>query len=224
MHLPAHPLWFWLLIVSPFIVWATLWAIAQFGQVSLKPLAPWLTAGLILSVPVFVGLDATDSHKALRLVAEAVFYTCLVGVTWIQRWSVFETLRGPAHKWYLPWSAARFSIPKDAYIVVRDMDSIAQWYVDKLGLRRAVGTSSPESGAATYRFKEDGKSIILITKVSYRTEKPLMLFTKKIGKMKGILSARGVNVGTIEQDRQGTRYFEIHDPEGNAIEVVEEPG
>jgi len=223
MHLPAHPLWFWLVIVSPFIVWTALWAIAQFGRVSLKPLTPWLTAGIILSFPVFIALDASDSHKASRLIAEAVFYTCFIGVTWIQRWSMFETLRGPSGKWYIPWSSARFSIPQNAHIVIRDMDSVAPWYVDKLGLRKAAETSSAESGVATYKFKEDGKSIMLTTKMSYRTDRPLILFTKKIGRMKGILSERGINVGAIEQDRQGTRYFEIHDPEGNAIEVVEEP-
>jgi hypothetical protein len=48
------------------------------------------------------------------------------------------------------------------------------------------------------------------------------LFSKKIGKMKNVLGARGVDVGTIKQDRQGIRYFQIHDPEGNVIEVVEE--
>jgi hypothetical protein len=37
------------------------------------------------------------------------------------------------------------------------------------------------------------------------------------------MPTRGVNVGAIEKDRQGTQYFEIHDPEGNSIEVVEEP-
>jgi hypothetical protein len=34
---------------------------------------------------------------------------------------------------------------------------------------------------------------------------------------------RGVNVGPIETDRQGTRYFAMQDLEGNAIEVSEEP-
>jgi predicted enzyme related to lactoylglutathione lyase len=36
------------------------------------------------------------------------------------------------------------------------------------------------------------------------------------------MAARGVNVGIIERDRQGIRYFQIHDPEGNEIEVVED--
>lgn len=41
--------------------------------------------------------------------------------------------------------------------------------------------------------------------------------------MKEVLAERGVDSGPIERDRQGARYFEIHDPEGNLIEVVEEP-
>lgn len=136
---------------------------------------------------------------------------------------MFETLRGPTHKWYLPGRSVKFSIPQNARIVVRDMDSVAPWYIDKLGLRKSGEAFSAESGAAIYKFKEDGKSIILTTKMSDITGRPLILFTKKIGRMQGSLSDRGVNVGPIERDRQVTQYFEIHDPEGNAIEVVEEP-
>jgi hypothetical protein len=65
---------------------------------------------------------------------------------------MFETLRGPTHKWYIPWSSARFSIPQNTHIVVRDMDSVAPWYVDKLGLRKAVETSSAESSAVTFKL------------------------------------------------------------------------
>ena len=50
-----------------------------------------------------------------------------------------------------------------------------------------------------------------------------MLFTKKIGRIRDVLVARGVEVGPIAQDRQGIHYFQIRDPEGNLIEVIEEP-
>jgi hypothetical protein len=30
-------------------------------------------------------------------------------------------------------------------------------------------------------------------------------------------------VGALEEDRQGTRYFEMRDLEGNVVEVAEEP-
>jgi hypothetical protein len=48
------------------------------------------------------------------------------------------------------------------------------------------------------------------------------LFSKRIDRIKDVLAAHGIEVGTIEHDRQGIRYFQIHDPEGNVIEVVEE--
>lgn len=160
------------------------------------------------------------------LVVEAMLYTSLIGLLWmgIQKRTLFvNTLRGPGTRWYLPWRAAWFSMPEDAHILVRDIDSVTPWYVDKLGFCKAGHIRSRGYEVANYKFKEGGKSVILTTRMTYGTGKTLMLFTKRIGRMKEVLSARGINVGPIQQDRQGTRYFEIHDPEGNAIEVVEEP-
>lgn len=222
MYLPSHPFWFWLILVSPVLIWTALWAIARYVRVSLKPIKPWLTAGTLLSFPAFI-LLVSDGHKTLRLAVEAVFYTCMIGSAGIGWHYSFEILRGPRAKWYMPWSSARFSIPQNARIFVRSIASVAPWYVDKLGLRKSAESPWAESDAATYRFKEDGKSITLTTKTNYGIEKTLILFTKRIGRMKHVLSARGIDVGPLQQDRQGTRYFEIYDPEGNAIEVVEEP-
>ena len=222
MHIPEHPLWFWLIAFSPFLILAALWAIARFGGVSLKPCIPWLTAGMILSFPVFVVLGASEGNKAWRAGFGAVFYSCLVGVNMIRSRYRSETLRGPGN-WYAPWSSARFSIPQNARILVRNIDFVEPWYLEKLGLRKAVESPSQDADAAAYRFKEDGRSITLTTKeTSFGAEKPVILFSKRIGRMQELLSARGIVVGPIERDRQGTRYFEIHDPEGNAIEVVEE--
>jgi hypothetical protein len=50
-----------------------------------------------------------------------------------------------------------------------------------------------------------------------------MLYTGAIKKAREWLSSRGVTVGAIEKDRQGTQYFEVRDLEGNVIEVAEEP-
>ena len=50
-----------------------------------------------------------------------------------------------------------------------------------------------------------------------------MLFTTNIKKAKDFLNSRGAGLGEIEQDAQGTHYFEIRDPEENVIEVSEEP-
>jgi hypothetical protein len=50
-----------------------------------------------------------------------------------------------------------------------------------------------------------------------------MLYASNIKKAREVLGSRRVNVGEIQQDRQGTHYFEMRDLEGNVIEVSEEP-
>ena len=50
-----------------------------------------------------------------------------------------------------------------------------------------------------------------------------MLYTSKADKARGALSSRGVIVGEIKGDRQGTHFFEMRDLEDNGIEVSEEP-
>ncbi len=225
MHLPPHPVWFWLILLSPFLVWLTLWIVAQNPKVSLKPLRPWLVAGCILFVIPYIFLDVspTGGNKAARLVVQAAFYTCLCVQAWLQRLYMFETLRSPDAKWYSRWKSAEFSVPAPSLrILVRDIDSVSPWYVEKLGLRKLAAAPPAEPSAAIFRFKADGNSVILTTRSGFQTGKTPILFAKKIGRMRDVMSARGVDVGAIEQDRQGIHYFQIHDPEGNAIEVVEE--
>jgi hypothetical protein len=58
MHLPPHPVWFWLILLSPFLTWFILWIVAQNPNVSLKPLRTWLVVAYLLLVAPF--LDAGD--------------------------------------------------------------------------------------------------------------------------------------------------------------------
>jgi catechol 2,3-dioxygenase-like lactoylglutathione lyase family enzyme len=190
-------------------------------NVSIKPLTPWLKIGYFLSVIPYVFVGALDDHKAWRLVAESCFYTFWMAFIWMQRHSMFESLRPPGAEWYLPWKGARFSIPASTRILVRNLDQVTPWYTEKLGLRKIAGNPLSESDT-TFRFKEDGHSIVLTTRGGFGTGTTPILFTRKIGKMRNVMMARGVDVGTIELDRQGIRYFDIRDPEGNEIEIVEE--
>jgi predicted enzyme related to lactoylglutathione lyase len=223
VHFPAHPLWFWLLLVAPFLVWLALWVAGNAFDLSLKPLTPWLWAGYCLFAIPYLFLDpVNDGHKGLRFIAGTGLWGCFLMATWIKRHYYFETLRAPGVKWYFPWKAAEFSIPTSMRILVRNIDSVSPWYIEKLGLRKAAVTPSGESGLATFRFKEDGNSVTLTTRSGFGTGATPILFTKKIGRVRSVLVARGVEVGTVEQDRQGVHYFEIHDPEGNVLEVVEE--
>jgi hypothetical protein len=50
-----------------------------------------------------------------------------------------------------------------------------------------------------------------------------MLYASNIRKAREVLGSWGVNVGEMQEDRQGTHYFEMRDVEGNVIEVSEEP-
>lgn len=225
MHLPPHPVWFWLILVSPFLIWLTLWIVARNPKVSLKALRPWLVAGYIVFLIPYLFLDVipTGGNKVMRLALQAAFYTCLCVSLWIQRRNMFETLRSPNARWYSRWRSAEFSVPAPSLrILVRDIDSVSPWYVEKLGLRKLAEAPKQEPSAAIFRFKADGHSVILTTRSGFQTGNTPILFTKKIGRIRDVLAARGVATGTIEQDRQGTHYFQIHDPEGNAIEVVEE--
>jgi predicted enzyme related to lactoylglutathione lyase len=134
---------------------------------------------------------------------------------------MFERLRSPNAKWYSLGNSAEFSIPTTMRILVQDIDSVSPWYVEKLGLRKS-NEEPPKPGSATFNFKADGHSVILTTRDGFQTVKIPILFAKKIGKVRDVLAARGAEVGNVVHDRQGIHYFEIHDPEGNVIEVVEE--
>jgi predicted enzyme related to lactoylglutathione lyase len=194
-------------------------------EVSVKPLAPWLWAGyfVFFATYLFCGFGIMGRRRTFCRISGVVAWGCYSIAFWIKRRYTFETLRGQGAKGYLPRSGAEFSIPVITRIWVQDVNSVLPWYIEKFGLRKLAENAGGEVGVATLRFKEDGSSIILTKRGDFRTGKTPIFFTKKIGKMRDVMAARGVNVGMVEYDRQGTRYFQIRDPEGNEIEVVEEP-
>jgi predicted enzyme related to lactoylglutathione lyase len=222
VHLPTHPVWFWLVDLAPVLLLLVLWVVANTTKVPLKPLVRWLWAGYFLLSGSFLLIEAMDGHKTLRLVIGAASWTCWALALWIAGRSRLETLRAPGASWYFPGNAVTFSVPAGARILVRNIDSVSPWYIEKLGMYKSTENNFGDSGGAAFRFKEDGNPVVLTTRGGFGTGKTPMLFTKKIGKMRDVLAARGIDAGTIERDRQGTRYFEIRDPEGNEIEVVEE--
>jgi hypothetical protein len=50
-----------------------------------------------------------------------------------------------------------------------------------------------------------------------------MLYNSRLEKARKYLTLQGVNIGEIQRDGQGTRFFEMHDLDGNLIEISEEP-
>jgi len=191
VHLPPHPVWFWLILGTPLLIWVALWAAARNPRVSLKPLMPWVTAGFfVFGIPYFLfDVIQADGHKALRLVSGAGFWTCFLISPWIRSRYLFERLPSPNAKWYSRSASAEFSIPSPSMrILVRDIDSVSPWYVEKLGLRRLAEAPPGDPNAAFFRFKADGHSVILTTRTGFQTGKTPILFTKKIGRIKKVLT------------------------------------
>jgi len=223
VHLPPHPLWFWLILAVPLVSFLALWLVSRNPNVSLKPLKPWLWAGCLLLFVPYLLLDIVPSgtNRALRLVVGTVLWSCWGMAFWIQRHYMFETMRSPNATWFSR-RRAEFTVPsRSLRILVRNIDSVSPWYIEKLGLRKLAQAPPAEPSAAILRFKADGNSIILTTRSGFQTARTPILFTRKIDKMREVMSSRGVDPGPVERDRQGIRFFQIQDPEGNAIEIVE---
>jgi predicted enzyme related to lactoylglutathione lyase len=222
VHLPPHPVWFWLILLAPLLIPLLLWVAVNTLDISIKPLTPWVKIGYIALFIPFILVGLLEDHKTLRVIVQSCFYVSSMAFAWLQRHYMFETLRAPGSKWYFPWKVAGFSVPDETRILVRNIDAVSPWYIEKLGLRKLTENDYGESDVATFRFKQDGNSFVLTTRGGFQTGKTPILFTKRIGKMRDIMMARGVNVGDVKRDRQGIQYFEIRDPEGNEIEVVQE--
>jgi catechol 2,3-dioxygenase-like lactoylglutathione lyase family enzyme len=109
------------------------------------------------------------------------------------------------------------------YIGVQNLAAATAWYKEKLGLHEITIELDDGEDCKVLGFANDELASVLLT-AGEPTDGPTpVLFTSNIKKAKDFLSSRGVNTGEIQQDRAGTRYFEMHDLEGNMIEVSEEP-
>jgi hypothetical protein len=110
------------------------------------------------------------------------------------------------------------------YVGVHDIAAASAWYIEKLGLKRADVELDDGEGCVGLIFPKELPAAIVLGPSSATTDRTTRtLYTGAIEKARECLSSRGVNVGAIEKDRQGTQYFEMRDLEGNVIEVSEEP-
>lgn len=113
------------------------------------------------------------------------------------------------------------------YIGVRDVPAAAAWYIEKLGLRKMPIEMDDCEGCVTLGFGKEEYAVTLgpiVAADSQQTDELThSLFTTKVSKAREWLLSRGVQVGELQQDRQGTHYFEMRDLENNVIEITEEP-
>jgi hypothetical protein len=201
----------------PFLFWVLLYHLATYRNVSLKPLRGWLAVTSIALLAGSMIYDVSD-HRRLSNFLRLGFWSAWCILLWISRRAMFATVSNGGST----WRRASFMVPRSVHIPVENLGNVSPWYTEKLGLRRMTSVPAyEESGAVGYKFNEDGIPIILTSRDKLRTQRTPIFYAKKIEKTRDILRSRGIEVGSILRDRQGTRFFEIHDPEGNVIEFVE---
>lgn len=108
------------------------------------------------------------------------------------------------------------------YIPVLDMDAAASWYAEKFGLRQQK-TQFDEGETGIELTHSEEIFFVLGPRNAPNDDETPMLYTSRIQKARDYLISRGVNVGEVQQDRQGTHFFEVRDLENNLIEITEEP-
>jgi hypothetical protein len=116
------------------------------------------------------------------------------------------------------------AIADSFYIGVLDLAAATSWYVEKLGLQEVPVEMDDAVGFVALGFsKKDQNAICLGPRGRPTDGTSPMLYASNIKKAREVLSSRGVNVVDVQEDLQGTHYFQIRDLEDNLIEVAEEP-
>jgi hypothetical protein len=116
------------------------------------------------------------------------------------------------------------TIADSFYIGVMDVTAATSWYVEKLGLQKILVEMDDSEGCVALGFSKKDQTCITLGPRGKPTDGTTpMLYASNVRKAREVLGSRGVNVGDIQEDRQGTHYFEMRDVEGNVIEVCEEP-
>lgn len=214
MHIPSPSLL--LILLAPFVLWAVLFVLSEFGRVPMKPLKPWLVAALwLLWGAGTIGFFADVPWRS----AVWSLYTgfgLLLG--WVKRRYLFETNVKPKQS-----LASLLTVPQTTYVEVRDVMTASGWYADKFGLRKLAATEQPRPDGIALQFDESTDALILIPKDPVNSRPAPVFFTRKVGRVRERLIANGVSAGPVQKDRQGTTFFELLDGEGNTLEVSEKP-
>lgn len=108
------------------------------------------------------------------------------------------------------------------FVGVSDLQAARNWYKEKLGMREVPVEVDEPADAIGLAFDGEDGALIIGSPGSEPPAGSSILFTRKISKAHAWLNSQGVNVGTVERDRQGRQFFEIRDLEGNVLEVCEE--
>jgi len=106
-------------------------------------------------------------------------------------------------------------------VPVRNLDTAAAWYKQNLDLPESREVDDDDSPGLELSTRNLEIKVLLFAGTDY-PDRPI-LDTRNAAKAREWLLARGVEVGPIQTDIQGTHFIEMRDLEGNMVEICEEP-
>jgi catechol 2,3-dioxygenase-like lactoylglutathione lyase family enzyme len=106
---------------------------------------------------------------------------------------------------------------------VSEIAAATAWYIEKLGLRKVKVELDNGEDCIALGFDKNDCAICLGPRSGSAEELSPRLYCSSARKAREFLASRAVTVSEIQQDSQGTHYFEMRDMEGNRIEICEEP-
>ena len=108
------------------------------------------------------------------------------------------------------------------YVGVRDLTAALAWYKEKLELQEPPKPIDEKIGDAAL-VSHKGEVFIAFGAPNPANVETRIFTVKNAQKVRDRLAARGVKVGPLQTDRQGTHYFEMRDLEDNMIESAKSP-
>ena len=110
------------------------------------------------------------------------------------------------------------------YMPVADLAAATAWYREKFGVKQLNIELDDGEDCVALGFDDESCLFVLGPQGESSGELTARLFTSNLNKSRDYLLSQGVDLsGEIQQDAQGTRFFQIRDVEGNPIEISEEP-
>jgi predicted enzyme related to lactoylglutathione lyase len=131
------------------------------------------------------------------------------------------------------WLKPLFRLEEWINLFVSDVDGAAAWYREKLGCKSRQVTDEDEGdwdeveAAEVCTFESDEIGIYLMKLVAgaddgTRSDRSSsIIHCKNLDKGAEFLSSRGVSVGAIQEDGDGSRFFNIEDLDGNNLQILE---
>lgn len=212
MHAPSVPTI--IILLAPFVFWGLLFILAEYGNVPLKALKPWLIApGWALWAAGFFGV--IRNRRWQFALFSGYFATGLV-LGWINKRYLFVSSVKPTRS-----MASVLTVPQATYISVGDVSTASPWYIEKFGLRELSPTEEIGPGDVALKFNESTYPVVLIPRDPAKSRSVPVFLTRNIVKARSRIIAVGINTGPLQRDRQGTQFFELLDGEGNTLEVCE---